>query len=87
MPTITLEAQLTPAILSQAVRAMSETESEELERSLREERLRRFSPDASNDEAALLEAVTQPMSHQARWMSLSNCAKTTIGTKRSTSKC
>ena len=67
MSTITLEAQLTPAILSQAVRAMSETELEELERSLRNEKLRRFSPDVTDDEAALLDAVTQPMPHQARW--------------------
>ena len=67
MPTITLEAQLTPAILSEAVRSMSETELEELERSLRDERLRRFSSDVPDDEAALLKAVTQPMPHQARW--------------------
>ena len=67
MPTITLETQLTPAMLSQAVRAMSETELEELERSLRDERLRRFSSDVPDDEAALLEAVLQPMPNQARW--------------------
>ena len=67
MPTITLEAQLTPEVMSRAVRAMSETELEELERSLRNEKLRRFSSDVSEDEAALLEAVTQPMPHQARW--------------------
>ena len=67
MATVVLEAQLTPEILSQAVRSMSEAELEELERSLRDERLRRFSPDVSDDEAALFEAVTQPMPHQARW--------------------
>ena len=53
--------------MSQAVRAMSESELEALERSLRDERLRRFSSDVPDDEAALLEAVMQPMPHQARW--------------------
>ena len=66
MATVVLEAQLTPEIMSQAVRSMNEAELEELERSLRDERLRRFSPDVSGDEAALLEAVAQPLPYQAR---------------------
>ena len=70
MATVILEAQLTPQIISQAVRAMSETELSELERSLRDERLRRFSPDVSEDESALLEAVRAPLPHQNHWEEL-----------------
>ena len=70
MATVVLEAQLTPELMSQAVRAMSEVELQSLERSLRDERLRRLSPDVPDDEAALLEAVRAPLPHQARWEQL-----------------
>ena len=70
MATVVLEAQLTPEMVSQAVRSMSESELEALERSLRAERLRRFSSDVPDDEAALLEAVRAPLPHQACWEQL-----------------
>lgn len=70
MATIVLEAQITPEMMSQAVRAMNETELNKLERSLRDERLRRFSPDVSDDEAALLSAVRASLPHQNRWEQL-----------------
>lgn len=46
---------------------MSEAELKALENSLRLERLRRFSSDVPDEDAALLEAVRGPMPHQSRW--------------------
>lgn len=67
MATVLLEAQLTPALLSQAARAMTEAELRELEISLREERLRRLAPD---EEEALLLIVNQALPNIERFTEL-----------------
>ncbi len=67
MATVLLEAQLTPALLSQAARAMTEAELRDLETSLREERLRRLAPD---DEEASLLIANQPLPEVERFDAL-----------------
>lgn len=67
MATVLLEAQLTPALLSQAARAMTEAELRDLEISLREERLRRLAPD---EEEALLLIINQPLPNIERFGAL-----------------
>lgn len=67
MATVLLEAQLTPALLSQAARAMTEAELRDLETSLREERLRRVAP---GEEEALLLIVNQALPDVERFNEL-----------------
>ena len=66
MATVLVEAQLSPALISQAARAMTEAELRDLENALRDERLRRLAP----DEEALLLTINEPLPHIERFAQL-----------------
>jgi hypothetical protein len=77
MATVLLEAEITPQMVAQAVRAMSEEELAALERELRAEKLRRLSEDSSEDaegalpqENALLKVIQQTAPHDERFTEL-----------------
>ena len=67
MATVLVEAQISPALLSQAARAMTEAELRDLESSLRTERLRRLAP---GEEETLLLIINQPLPHTERFAQL-----------------
>ncbi len=77
MATVLVEAELTPQMVAQAVRAMSEDELAALERELRAEKLRRLSGDSSGDSAGagpqedmLLEVIQRAAPHDERFAEL-----------------
>lgn len=70
MATAISPAQLTPELISQAARAMSESELRNLEGFLRDERLRRLAPDVPDDIEALRAATSEPLPHGERWAQL-----------------
>ena len=59
MPTLQIQAEVTPQMVTQLMRSMSEDELQLLERELKIEQLRRFSPDVPQEEAALLRRALQ----------------------------
>lgn len=66
MPTLQIQAEVTPQMVTQMVRSMTEDELRGLERELKIEQLRRFCPDVPQEETALLQRALQPAPHSAR---------------------
>ena len=59
MPTLQIQAEVTPQMVTQLMRSMSEDELRLLERELKIEQLHRFSPDVPQEETALLRRALQ----------------------------
>lgn len=65
MPTLQIQTEVTPQMVTQMVQSMTEAELRELERELKIEQLRRFCPDVPQEETALLQRALQPPPHEA----------------------
>lgn len=76
MPTLQIQAEVTPQMVTQMVQSMTEDELRLLERELKIEQLRRFSPDVPQEEKALLERALQLTPHESRWEKLTELRET-----------
>lgn len=70
MATVLLETELTPQMVTQAVRAMSEERLAALERELRTEKLRRLTAGIAPQERALLDVIQRAVPHSERFVAL-----------------
>lgn len=70
MPTLQIQAEVTPQMITQMVQSMTEEELRLLERELKIEQMRRFCPDVLQDESALLQRALRPPPQAQRFEEL-----------------